>query len=322
MHVSPDVIRRTGADGRPVVDLRWAITEGQPAIVNKVEIAGNNVTHERVIREAIELIPGTGLRQAALIRSYQTPATLGFFQQPLPFPDTHPANGQGDIDVIFRVTEKSTGNSNFGASVGQGTGLGGFLGLDEPNLFGQGKRGRFQWQFGKNINDFDLSYSDPAIRESRISGTLGVHNTRLRYTIADLGQVRRQGGNLQLGFPVFRDRYTRLFTSYAIDHQTFTGGSQSVASLSCNDCVRSTLGLQILRDTRIDLPFPTAGTMHQIGISQSGGSLGGAGGFQRPGPDGRWYAPLGQVGGGQPGAGPLQVVMGFTTRAGFGFGEA
>src|SRR5256712_6746633 len=131
-------------------------------------------------REAIELIPGDVFRQAALIRSYQNISNLGFFQQPLPFPDTRPANDQGDIDVIFRVTEKSTGNINFGASVGQGTGLGGFLGLDEPNLFGQGKRGRFQWQFGKNINDFDLSYSDPAIRESRISGTLGVHNTRLR----------------------------------------------------------------------------------------------------------------------------------------------
>jgi len=322
MHVSADVIRRRGPDGQPVVDLRWAITEGQPAIVNKVEIAGNSVTHERVIREAIELIPGDVFRQAALIRSYQNISNLGFFQQPLPFPDTHPANDQGDIDVIFRVTEKSTGNINFGASVGQGTGLGGFLGLDEPNLFGQGKRGRFQWQFGKNINDFDLSYSDPAIRESRISGTLGVHNTRLRYTIADLGQVRRQGGNLQLGFPVFRDRYTRLFASYAIDHQTFTGGSQSVASLSCNDCVRSTIGLQILRDTRIDLPFPTAGTMHQIGISQSGGILGGTGDFQRVDLEGRWYAPLGQLGGDRPGSSGLKFVMGFTTRSGFVFGAA
>ena len=322
MHVSADVIRRRGPDGQPVVDLRWVVSEGQPAIVNKIEIAGNNVTHERVIREAIELIPGDVFRQAALIRSYQNISNLGFFQQPLPFPDTRPANDQGDIDVIFRVTEKSTGNINFGASVGQGTGLGGFLGLDEPNLFGQGKRGRFQWQFGKNINDFDLSYSDPAIRDSRISGTLGVHNTRLRYTIADLGQVRRQGGNLQLGFPVFRDRYTRLFTSYAIDHQTFTGGSQSVASLSCNDCVRSTLGLQILRDTRIDLPFPTAGTMHQIGISQSGGILGGTGDFQRLDLEGRWYAPLGQLGGDRPGSSPLRFVMGFTTRAGFVFGNA
>src|SRR2546430_4286715 len=40
---------------RSVVDLRWVLSEGQPAIVNKVEIVGNDVTHERVIREAILL---------------------------------------------------------------------------------------------------------------------------------------------------------------------------------------------------------------------------------------------------------------------------
>jgi outer membrane protein insertion porin family len=321
MQARPEVIRRTGPDGKPVVDLRWAINEGQPAIVNKIEIAGNNVTHERVIREAIVLLPGDVFRQDALLRSYQNISNLGFFQQPLPFPDTRPANDQGDVDIIFRVTEKNTGNINFGASVGQGTGVGGFLGLDEPNLFGQGKQGHFQWQFGKNINDFDLSYTDPAIRESRISGTVGVHNTRLRYTIADLGQLRRRGGNVQLGFPLLNDRYTRLFLSYALDDQTFTGGTQSVASLSCNNCVRSTLGFSILRDTRIDLPFPTAGTMHSIGFSQSGGLLGGTGDFQRLDLDGRWYAPLGQIGGG-PGSSPVKFVMGLSTRSGFVFGSS
>src|SRR5439155_665356 len=84
------------------------VTEGQPAIVNKVEIAGNDVTHERVIREAIVLLPGDVFRQDALIRSYQNISNLGFFQQPVPFPDTRPANDQGDVDVIFRVTEKRT----------------------------------------------------------------------------------------------------------------------------------------------------------------------------------------------------------------------
>src|SRR5205823_7026440 len=106
-------------------------------------------------------------------------------------------NDQGDVDVIFRVTEKHTGNINFGASVGQGTGVGGFLGLDEPNLFGQGKKGHFQWQFGQNISDFSVTYTDPAIRETRISGTFDVHNTRLRYTIADLGTLRRRGASVQ-----------------------------------------------------------------------------------------------------------------------------
>lgn len=319
--VQPQVIRRSSADGKPVVDLRWAINEGQPAIVNKIEISGNDVTHERVIREAIVLLPGDVFRQDALIRSYQNISNLGFFQQPLPFPDTRPANDQGDVDVVFRVTEKHTGNINFGASVGQGTGVGGFLGLDEPNLFGQGKKGHFQWQFGKNISDFAVSYTDPAIRESRISGTLDVHNTRLRYTIADLGTLRRRGASLQFGFPAFGDRYTRLFVSYGIDDQTFTGSSSGLASLRCNNCIRSTFGVSLLRDTRVDLPFPTGGTMHSIGISQSGGPLGGSGNFQRLDLEGRWYAPLGQLGG-PTSSSPVKFVMGLSTRSGVVFGNS
>jgi len=321
MQPRADVIRRAGSDGKPVVDLRWAINEGQPAIVNKIEISGNDVTHERVIREAIVLLPGDVFRQDALIRSYQNISNLGFFQQPLPFPDTRPANDQGDVDVIFRVTEKHTGNINFGASVGQGTGVGGFLGLDEPNLFGQGKKGHFQWQFGKNISDFAVTYTDPAIRESRISGTVDVHNTRLRYTIADLGTLRRRGASLQFGFPVFGDRYTRLFVSYGIDDQSFTGSSTGLASLRCNNCIRSTFGVSLLRDTRVDLPFPTGGTMHSIGISQSGGPLGGSGNFQRLDLEGRWYAPLGQLGGAAS-ASPVRFVMGLSTRSGLVFGNS
>ncbi len=323
--VRPEVIRRAGPDGKPVVDLRWVITERQPAIVNKVEIVGNDVTRERVIRDAIVLIPGDVFRQNALIKSYQNISNLGFFNQPLPVPDTKPANEQGDVDVIFRVSEKRTGNVNFGASVGQGTGLGGFLGLDEPNLFGQGKRGQFQWQFGKNINDFNVSFTDPAIGESRISGTVEVHNLRQRYQIADLGELRRRGTSLQLGFPVFNDRYTRLFLSYGVDEQTFTGGTQNVASLSCNNCVRSTVGASVLRDTRIDLPFPTAGSMASVGISQSGGLLGGKGNFQRVDLEGRWYAPLGQLGGGGARGGlggGMRFVLGLTARSGFVFGNS
>jgi outer membrane protein insertion porin family len=324
VNVRSDVLRRTAPDGKPVVDLRWVITEGQPAIVNRVEIRGNDVTHERVIREAIVIIPGDVFRQDALLASYQRVSNLGFFNQPLPFPDTRPANEQGDIDVIFHVSEKRTGNVNFGASVGQGTGVGGFLGLDEPNLFGQGKRGRFQWQFGKNINDFDVSFTDPAIRESRISATIGVHNTRVRYTVANFGRVRRQGASLQLGFPVLGDNYSRLFVSYSIDQQSFTGSSTNLqvgAAFNCNNCLRSTLGLSLLRDTRIDLPFATAGTMVQAGLSTSGGPLGGRGNFQRVDLEGRFYAPLGQLGGAASGS-QMKFVLGFSTRSGFVFGSS
>ncbi|HYX81024.1 MAG TPA: outer membrane protein assembly factor BamA [Gemmatimonadales bacterium] len=320
VQVRPDVLRRIGPDGTPVVDLRWVITEGQPAIVAHVEIRGNDVTHDRVIRDAIVMVPGDVFRQDALIASYQRVSNLGFFNQPLPFPDTKPANDQGDIDVVFRVSEKHTGNINFGASVGQGTGVGGFLGLDEPNLFGQGKRGRFQWQFGKNINDFDVSFTDPAVHESRISATVGVHNTRVRYVVGNFGRLRRRGASLQLGFPVFGDNYTRLYLSYGLDQQSFNGSDNSNALFRCNNCVRSTLGASLMRDTRIDMPFPTAGTMVQTGVSQSGGLLGGSGNFQRIDLEGHFYAPIGTLGSAP--TSNVKFVLGFSTRSGFVFGTS
>ena len=323
MSAQPEVLRRTAPDGTPLVDLRWVLNEGQPAIVNKVEIVGNDVTRERVIRDAIVILPGDVFRQDAMIRSYQNISNLGFFEQPLPFPDTRPANEQGDVDVIFRVAEKHTGAVNFGASLGQGTGVGGFLGLEEPNLFGTGKRGRVQWQLGQNINEFDLSYTDPALRESRVSGTVEVHDYRVRYQIANLGTLKTRGASLQFGLPAFGDRYTRLFLNYSADVQTFTGTSSSAplaAIYSCNDCLRSTIGASVLRDTRVDMPFPTGGTMHKVGLSQSGGVLGGTGDFQRIDLEGHWFAPLGELG---PAArGQFKFVMALGARSGFVFGNA
>ncbi|MGH7532249.1 MAG: BamA/OMP85 family outer membrane protein, partial [Gemmatimonadales bacterium] len=218
--VLPTMDRRTGSDGTHTVDLGWQISEGQPATINRIDIIGNDVTHERVIREAIVLLPGELFSQEKFIRSYQNVSNLGFFQQPLPEPQVEPVEGSPDVNLVFKVEEKRTGNVNFGASLGQGTGVGGFIGLQEPNLFGQGKRGSFQWQFGANVNDFTLSYTDPAIHDSRISGTISVFDSRLRYTVGDLGQRRQTGGSVQVGFPLFGSRYSRLFTTYTLSRNT------------------------------------------------------------------------------------------------------
>jgi len=321
--VEPVETRRIGPDGKPVVDLQWTIREGSPATINKIEIVGNDVTHERVIREAIVLLPGDLFSRERLIRSYQNVSNLGFFQQPLPSPDVKPAANGQDVDVVFRVEERRTGNINFGASLGQGTGVGGFLGLEEPNLFGRGKRGKLQWQFGKNINDFTLSYTDPAIRESRISGTLSLFDSRARYTIGDLGRRKQTGGSFQLGFPFLGSRYTRLFTSYSYQRVSYTEGSVDLrARFSCNSCSRSTIGSSILRDTRVGLPFAVGGSLTNVSAELNGGILGGTGNYRKVDLEGRWYAPLGTMGGGgQLGAG-VQFVLGLTAKSGFIFGDA
>jgi outer membrane protein insertion porin family len=321
--VQPEEVRRTGPRGIPVVDLRWNIREGSPATINKVEIVGNEVTHERVIREAIVMLPGDLFSQDRLIRSYQNVSNLGFFQQPLPPPDVKPAANGVDVDIIFRVEERRTGNINFGASLGQGTGVGGFLGLEEPNLFGRGKRGKLQWQFGKNINDFTLSYTDPAIRESRISGTISLFDSRARYEIGDLGRRKQTGGSIQLGFPFLGSRYTRFYTSYSFQRIRYEEGSQDIQErFRCASCTRSSIGTSLVRDTRVGLPFATGGSTTNISAELNGGFLGGTGDYRKVDLEGRWYAPLGSLGGeGQLGAG-VQFVLGLTAKSGFVFGDA
>jgi len=322
--VVPEEIRKTGPDGQPVVELRWNIREGNVVTVNKINIIGNEVTHERVIREAIVLYPGQVFSREALIRSWQNIANLGFFQQPMPTPDVVPSETHTEVDITFRVEEKHTGNINFGASLGQGTGIGGFIGLEEPNLFGQGKRGKLQWQFGRNIQDLNLSYTDPNIRETRISGTLSIFDSRARYVVGDLGRRRQAGGLIQFGFPLLGARYTRLFLNYGLQKISYSGGSVDLRlRYSCVSCTRSTVGASIVKDTRVGLPFATGGSYLNFSGELNGGILGGTGNFQKFDMEARFYAPLGVLGGNpaQLGSG-VQLVLAFAARSGFIFGDA
>jgi outer membrane protein insertion porin family len=319
-NVRPVIQRVTGPDGTPTVNLRWEVDERQPAIVNRVEVLGNDITSESCIRNQIFVVPGDVFRRDALIRSYQSIGNLGFFETPLPAPDTKTANDNGDVDVIFRVKEKRTGNVNFGASVGQGAGVGGFIGFDQPNLFGMCKRGSLNWQFGQYINDFSLSYTDPFINESQVSGTLTAYHSMQRYFVGNVGQPTRIGGQLQIGFPVMGSRFSRLFASYGAERVTYTNtGAGSTVNCGVVICSRSTLGLSFDHDTRIGLPFPTDGG-HQTLAAQVNGFLGGAR-YTRYTGEIRHYASLYQFGGSAPGSEPVTISLGLSARAGALYGD-
>src|SRR4029453_8307127 len=87
-------------------------------------------------------------------------------------------------------------------------------------------------------------------------------------------------------------------------------------SIYGNSSFRSTLGVTAMHDTRIDMPFATAGGMQSITAQFSGGPLGGTYNFQRYTAETRAFAPLGQIGGKAAGSQPMKFVLGLTGRAG------
>ena len=320
--IRPVVERQPGADTVRVVNLRWEIDEASPAIVNRIDIEGNDFTYESCIREQVVLAPGQVFNRNFLLRSYQNISNLNFFEAPMPAPETRPVGENGDVDIVFRVKEKRTGNVNFGASTGQGTGIGGFIGLDQPNLLGRCKRAQLQYQFGRYINDFNATYTDPNINQSRISGSLTAYHTASRYTIADLGRTVRTGAQVQVGFPVPQSLYSRLLLSYGGEGVSYGGeGLLSTVENRCDNCFRSTLGLTASHDTRLGLPFPAEGGSQTFNAQFNGGPLGGTASFQRYTTELKSYAPIGGIGVASLGSAPMTFVLGLTARAGAVFGD-
>jgi outer membrane protein insertion porin family len=320
--IRPVVERLPGGDSVRTVNLRWEIEEATPAIVNRIDIAGNDFTFESCIREQIVLAPGQVFNRAYLLRSYQNIGNLNFFETPMPAPETRPSGEQGDVDIIFHVKEKRTGNVNFGASTGQGTGIGGFIGLDQPNLLGRCKRAQLQYQFGKYINDFNATYTDPNINQTRFSGSVTAYHTQSRFRFAELGRATRTGGQVQVGFPVPWSLYSRFLLSYGGEAVRYGDeGLLGTVADECSSCFRSTLGITGSHDTRVGLPFAAEGGSQTLTAQFNGGPLGGTAAFQRYTTELRSYVPIGTIGGGGLGSEPMAIVLGLTAKAGALFGN-
>lgn len=321
--VNPVVDVQPSDDGDPpLVNATWQIIEGAPAIVNRVSIKGNEYTYDWVIRNQVFVIPGDVYSQDLLLRSYQNISALGFFESPMPFPDITPLDN-GDVDITFNVVEKQTGSINFGTSVGGGVGLSGFIGYEQPNLFGQAKSGTLRWDFGRYLNSFELAYTDPALFQSQVSGTLSLFNSRDRFFQFTSGRRRRIGSNLRVGLPWRGSRYTRVFVGYGISRTKYElfNDVDDTSLFGRPPGVQSQFSVGVTRAT-LDHPlFPTLGSRQNINIEQNGGILGGDGNFTRVLGDGTWWVPVGRLGG-DPAGGGVRFALGLTLRGGAVFGDA
>jgi outer membrane protein insertion porin family len=325
--LEPVIERTTGPDGEPAVDLALEIHEGGPAYINRVMITGNTFTHEDVIRERISLLPGAVYNEEALIQSYQSIMGLGFFESPMPMPRMEQNPETGDVDITFEVKEKQTGSINFGTSVGGWGGVAGFLGYDQPNLFGQAKSGHLRWEFGRYSNNFETSYSDPSIAGSRISGSLSLFNTKYGYGKMfqfNEGEQRQTGAGLRFGIPFPLDPfYSRIFVGYSLTRAKYTQFAEEGASLfDIPTSLKSSVSVGLMRQ-RLDHPlFPTSGSHQELEASFSGGPLGGNSAFQKYTFTGSWWVPVGKLGGTQPGTRPIRFALGLSADAGALFGDA
>jgi outer membrane protein insertion porin family len=227
------------------------------------------------------------------------------------------------VDVTFRVVERQTGSVNFGTSVGGGVGLSGFIGYDQPNLFGQAKSGSLRWDFGRFLNNFTVTYSDPSIFQSRISGTVSLFNSRDRFFQFASGQRRRIGGSVRFGFPLPRARWTRVLVGYSISRTRLElfQGVDDTSLFGTPPGTQSQISVGVARSTLNSPIFPSQGSRQTWTTEFNGGILGGDGEFIKHSLESTWWLPVLELGGGGGGR-PIVFALGTSVRGGAVFGDA
>jgi outer membrane protein insertion porin family len=332
--VIPQVERvpATEPGASPTVDVTWSISESTPFYIDRVNIVGNTFTHESVIRERLVVFPGDVYNEDRLLQSYQSIGALGFFETPLPTPDINPDPEAGTVAITFHVKEKQTGSINFGTSIGGGGygrpgGVSGFLGYNQPNLFGQAKQADLRAEYGWGRSSFTMSYTDPNVMGTRNSASISLFHTDDRWrglSFSD-GRYMRTGGSLRYGFPLFGLRWTRAFAGYSLSRYSYEARNVNdcEGNIFCQpNALASNLSLAVTRDTKNHPLFPTAGTRQNITLEQTGGPLGGDGNFQKVSTETEWWVPIGRIGGGAPGSRPMIFTFGLQARGGAVFGNA
>ena len=160
-----------------LLNINININEKSIVHVNRVIIKGNETTKDNVIRRDIDVVPGEIFSQSAIMESYRKLFMLNFFEAVTP--DIVPIEGKNEVDVIFEVVEKGSGQLNFSAGYSGLLGFTGGGGFSFPNFVGTGQSLSFNYQRGisnqqqSNIpinssntsanQQFSMSYVEPRL---------------------------------------------------------------------------------------------------------------------------------------------------------------
>ncbi len=274
-----------------VVDLTWQIREGNPAHIEHVVIKGNTVTHESVIRRQLFVVPGQIFRRTDVRNSLLALEGLGFFEPGI-LPTTKVVDQKtGDIDLTFEVKERRTGSLTLGAAVGGGTGLSGFLGYEQPNLFGQGKSGSIRWEFGSRNNNLELGYTEPVLLGTKTSASVSFFDIDRRFINTSFKQ-QALGGSVRFGTPLPWDDATRFFYGYKWQRIDLEASDQDNTRFRGQyPRTESSLNLGLVRDTRLPRNHPIQGASHSLNVDLAGGPIGGTTGYQKYEVESSWFAP-------------------------------
>ncbi len=313
--VQVDPITKVNATDKKV-DVALVITKGPPVYFNRVLVAGNTKTRDKVVRRELltneqELFSSSKVTQSrnALQRS-------GYFED---VQLTTKKTEQPDaVDLLVDVKEGPTGTFQVGGGYSSGDGFIFSTNISEKNFMGKGQGISGNFAIGSRRQDYILSLNDPYFNDSKVALGIDAFNTKREFTDFDehklgfgvntnyplkdfkmpfFGSNRpaKEIGSDELASnaPVSMWDYMRGGVAYGLTREKIDGidpaASQTIKD-EAGTSLTSSVTPGITYDSRDHFFAPTEGTKSAFSVKMAG--LGGDSRFIKSDLSGRWHYPL------------------------------
>ena len=264
-------------------DIVFDITENSRIFVDHIDVEGNKATKTYVLRREITQKEGEVFSSSKIRRSQEKLFNLGFIDDVSPV--INPAADPDKVDLIFDVAEGKPGMMTAGAGISSSDGLVGTLSISHLNMFGRAHKLSLSWNFGKKVQDYNLSWSMPWIGKHPTTLGADIFNTR-HYksysTTLSAYTERRTGGKITVAPRFSEDKY-HLTTAYTYEKvRIFDIDDAYKDVLTPGTSVASSIYIEFARDTRDNNLDPTRGCRTSLGLEYAGGPLQGDINYYKP----------------------------------------
>ncbi|MCG2829662.1 MAG: outer membrane protein assembly factor BamA, partial [Desulfobacteraceae bacterium] len=269
-----------------IVNICYVIKKGQQVFFEKIIIAGNTKTRDKVIRRELKVYEQELFSGRQLKRGMRNLHRLDFFEDI----KVNTIKGSSDDKMILKidVSEKPTGTFSFGGGYSSVENLFLMASISQRNLFGRGQILNLKGEIGGRTNKYTLSFTEPWLFDIPLSATFDLYNWDRDYDSYDKNSI---GSSVRFGYPVFD--FTRLYLSYKYEIGDVSNieadASESIWEME-GENVLSSISTTLRYDSRDRIFNPTEGQNHSVSMEYAG--IGGDIGFTKYLAETGWYIPM------------------------------
>lgn len=281
------------------MSVTFKVADAPRVYVERVDINGNTVTRDKVIRREFRLAEGDPFNSVQVKRSRDRIQSLGFFQENLEI-EQQQGSSPDRVILAVNVEEKSTGELQVSAGFSSLERFLVNLSITQRNFMGKGQTLRAAVNYSSYSKSVELGFTEPYLFDRNIA--LGGDLFRRDYRSFNFVNSNRNttyeqvttGGQIRLGVPLTEYmqlalRYGLSYDEVGLDRDLFfrdPDGPTGPLPAVCDDLIAgrylcdaigdrttSSIGYSLVYSTLNNQLRPTAG--HRAILSQDFAGLGG-----------------------------------------------